>query len=379
MKRLFWAAMGVALISMVFAACVEKYTIQIDATEGGTVEGHNGEYKEGETVVFTAVPADGYYFTKWSDGKTDNPRTVAVYDDLTLTAQFAQYPLITIYASDNGKVSPDVSGRYAPGSNVTITAKPDTDYFFAGWSDGNFDNPRTIFIETSNVTISAEFVDAARSIVNLGLPSGKRWARCNLGAVNPWDYGDYYAWGETQTKDNYSWNNYRYCNGDYDKLTKYNYNADCGIVDNKTTLESADDVATAVLGSDYLMPTNDDWCELSRECYWVWTETYNNHNVNGYIVYKAKSAEDKGKKVYADDTPSASYSFDDAHIFLPAAGVRDDASLYRAGAGGYYWSSSLYIPQDANYCGFYRGGIDIGQADCYERCCGVSVRPVKRP
>ena len=70
-----------ALLATVFAGCKEDeptYMVQVTATEGGTIEGQNGEYKEGETVVFTAVPAEGYYFTKWSDGNTENPREIEI-------------------------------------------------------------------------------------------------------------------------------------------------------------------------------------------------------------------------------------------------------------------------------------------------------------
>lgn len=57
--------------------------------------------------------------------------------------------------------------------------------------------------------------------VDLGLPSGLLWATCNLGAATPEEYGDYYAWGETATKEVYNWSTYKYCNGGYDQLTKY--------------------------------------------------------------------------------------------------------------------------------------------------------------
>ena len=127
------------------------------------------------------------------------------------------------------------------------------------------------------------------------------------------------------------------------------------------------------------MPTNAEWEELYSQCYWVWTENYNNRNARGYIVYKAKSAGDKGIKVYYDDTPSASYSNSDAHIFLPAAGYRDNASLGRAGSRGYYWSASLYTssPYDARNVYFYSGYVSPAYGS--GRCCGFSVRPVKRP
>ena len=387
MRRLFWAAMGVALISMVFANCKKEdptYLVQVTSTEGGTVEGQNGEYKEGETVVFTAVPADDYYFTKWSDGNTDNPRTITISNkDITLTVEFAQSPLVTISASDNGTIETDVNGRYAPGNTVTVTAKPDDGCGFMRWSDGNTDNPRTITIGDEDVSLAALFaILVFAPTVDLGLESGTLWATCNLGAEKPWEYGGYYAWGETQTKDIYEWETYKYCQGTGKTLTKYCLDAEFGndiFTDNLTTLEAADDAAATVLGAGWTMPTNADWKELGSQCYWVWTETYNNQNVRGYIIYKAKSASDKGIVVYVGGTPSASYSLKDAHIFLPTAGCRTDTYGGDGWEGG-YWSASLqnYPNYNALTCSF-DSRHTYPWTSAYERYVGLSIRPVKRP
>ena len=81
--------------------------------------------------------------------------------------------------------------------------------------------------------------------VDLGL--SVKWATCNVGANNPEDYGDYFAWGETTTKDTYNWSTYKYCNGDYDLLTKYcnkSSYGNNGFTDNKTQLELSDDAAS---------------------------------------------------------------------------------------------------------------------------------------
>ncbi len=444
MRRLVWAAMGVALISMVFAGCKEDptYSVQVTATEGGTVEGQNGEYKEGETVVFTAIPADGYYFTNWSDGNTDNPRSIVTTSDISLTAkfigvtpkeggivetkkegnsfvftavpsngyyftqwsdgstdnprtitisasditleaQFAQNALITITAGSNGTIGGSDNGRYAQGETLTFTAIPAMGYCFSQWSDGNISNPREITVGKDDISLTAEFVEQpAIATVDLGLESGNLWATCNVGAVNPWNYGGYYAWGETQTKDDYSWDTYKYCKGSIESFTKYCNKADYGnngFTDTLTTLEAADDAATAAFGEGWAMPTNAEWEELYSQCYWVWTENYNNRNARGYIVYKAKSAGDKGIKVYYDGTPSASYSLTDAHIFLPAAGDRYLTNLYSAGLGGYYWSASLHEndPYGARCCDF--DSSDVNPSDYDFRFYGLSVRPVKRP
>ena len=90
--------------------------------------------------------------------------------------------------------------------------------------------------------------------VDLGLPSGTLWATCNLGASSPEEYGDYYAWGETEQKDYYDWDTYKF--GEEFNLTKYN------IEDGKTILDLEDDAANVVLGGEWHMPTKKQIEEL---------------------------------------------------------------------------------------------------------------------
>lgn len=127
------------------------------------------------------------------------------------------------------------------------------------------------------------------------------------------------------------------------------------------------------------MPTVEDWKELDSLCYWVWTNNYNGTSVAGYIIYKAKSEHDKGRIIIDDGTPSVSYSLSDAHIFLPAAGWRNDSGLNSAGFSGNYWSSSLdeSKPSCARNCDFSSRGV--GPSMTSGRFVGLSVRPVKRP
>ena len=101
--------------------------------------------------------------------------------------------------------------------------------------------------------------------VDLGLPSGTLWATCNVGANSPEEYGDYFAWGETQPKEYYDWSTYQYCNGSHYMLTKYcptsgyGYN---GFTDNLTILLPEDDASTVNCGSDWRIPTSEEWREL---------------------------------------------------------------------------------------------------------------------
>ena len=184
--------------------------------------------------------------------------------------------------------------------------------------------------------------------VDLGL--SVKWATMNVGATTPEEYGDYFAWGEVKPKEEYVWSTYKWCNGSKNTLTKYCTNSEYGTVDNKTVLESADDVAAVNWGASWRMPTDAELTELREQCTWTWTTQ---NGVNGYKV-----------------TGSNGNS-----IFLPAAGYRSDSSLYDAGSYGYYWSSSLDAdsPYDA-----YELYFDSDNVYWYDdnRSFGQSVRPV---
>lgn len=193
--------------------------------------------------------------------------------------------------------------------------------------------------------------------VDLGLPSGIKWATCNVGAEKPEDYGNYYAWGEVLSKADYSWATYKYANGtswEDPKLTKYCNNAsygDNGFTDDKTTLDPEDDAAHVNWGSNWRMPTDAEWNELLDNCTWTWTTQ---NGVNGYQV--------------ASKTNSNS-------IFLPAAGARFDSYLGDVGDYGYYWSSSLYGSLSYFAWYLYFNSDYVGGGYCY-RNGGLSVRPV---
>ena len=186
--------------------------------------------------------------------------------------------------------------------------------------------------------------------VDLGL--SVQWYSVNLGATTPEGYGDYYAWGEVWPRNVYSWANYTY--GDYDSETstytmyKYNTLESYGTVDNKTTLEASDDVATAVLGSGARIPTKAEWQELLDNTTAEWTTV---NNVNGCKFTAANGSS----------------------LFLPAAGYRGGSSLYSGGTHGYYWSSSLnesypggawnmFFSSDGQYVGSSRRNRGYGQS-----------------
>ena len=195
-------------------------------------------------------------------------------------------------------------------------------------------------------------IENGHEYVDLGLPSGTKWATCNVGASKPEEYGNYYAWGETEPKDYYDWSTYKWCNGSKTTLTKYNTSSSSGTVDNKTVLELADDAARANWGGAWRMPTDAEWTELRENCTWTWTTK---NGVNGYEV-KSKTNGNS--------------------IFLPAAGYRDDDDLSYAGVCGYYWSSSLSTNYPCNAWFVYFISDGVYRSNNYCRYYGRSVRPV---
>ncbi len=191
--------------------------------------------------------------------------------------------------------------------------------------------------------------------IDLGL--SVKWATCNIGASKPEEYGDYYAWGETEPKTNYGSSTYKWCNDSYTTLTKYCNNSiygNNGFTDTKTTLDPDDDVAHVKWGGDWRMPTNDEFTELLNNC--TWTQTTLN-GVNGYRVTSNKSG------------------YTDRSIFLPAAGYHSTSHLNYVGSFGYYWSSSLRTDYPNNVWGVYFDSGNHDTCNCY-RGDGQPVRPV---
>jgi hypothetical protein len=166
--------------------------------------------------------------------------------------------------------------------------------------------------------------------VDLGLPSGLKWATCNVGADSPEEYGDYFAWGEVEPKPTYDWSTYKY-GTDWNQLTKYCYDRDYGkdgFTDTKTVLDPGDDAATMNWGGTWRMPTIAEQQELIDNCKWNWTTQ------NGVSGYKVTGPNGNS-------------------IFLPAAGYMYEGTLCRDGSRGHYWSSSLYTDGPDRACYVY--------------------------
>ena len=249
----------------------------------------------GSEVTVIATPDEDCDFIGWFIGdeetpvSTDAEYTFVVADsDMTLTAKFSKRPVVTLRSAGHGSISfKDVSGSSVavlPGSEVTVVATPNEDCDFIGWFIGDAETPVSTdaeytFVVEEDITLIAQFSIPVGEAIDLGLPSGTKWANMNVAASTPEEYGGYYAWGETEEKDNYSWSTYKWCRGSYDTQTKYCTDSSYGTVDNKTVLDPEDDVAHVKWGGTWRMPTLDEQKELLNKCTWNWTTQ---NGVNGY-------------------------------------------------------------------------------------------------
>ncbi len=219
--------------------------------------------------------------------------------------------------------------------------------------------------------------------VDLGLST--LWATCNVGADNPVEYGDYFAWGETEPyykpgyaraekakwkkgkERGYSWDSYSYCEGSESTMTKYCVSSTHGQVDDKHILELADDAAHVNWGGEWRIPSAAEVSELTNLDNTIWTwYGIGNSEFGGVAGFKVQSK----KPGYTDN-----------YIFLPAAGRYYGGEFDFAGMGGSYWYNTLY---GFEFCYSYSAGVfglneEPDKARGFStRAQGFSVRPVCR-
>ena len=298
--------------------------------------------KDGSGVKATCEVEVKQYVTSITLDKTSLPLAIGSEATLSVTSVLpdnANNKSVTWSSSDSSIATVDNHGK------VTAKAKGNA-IIKATANDG------------SGVSTSCDVLvrktPCPAGAVDLGL--SVYWGTTNIGASKPKDYGDYYAWGETTTKSNYSWSTYEFSPGINQNFPLYKYNTSIsfGTVDNKTVLDPKDDVAHVKLGANWRMPTDAEWTELRTKCTWTWVTNYNGTGINGRLVTATNGNS----------------------IFLPAAGDRYGTDLFGVGSNGYYWSSSLDTdsPDDAWSFTFKSSG-NVSRSSYY-RCFGQSVRPV---
>ena len=246
--------------------------------------------------------------------------------------------------------------QYFEGSGVYWSATLDGTYssqaraFFFNENNGNTTNGER-YSGYSVRPVKGE--SHSSKYVELG--PGVKWAKMNVGASSPEETGDYFAWGETSSKDSYSWNNYKW--GTYSSagpnITKYNSNSEYGTVDGRTTLLSEDDAATVNWGGDWRTPTLDEWNWLMENC------TMESVTQNGVAGYKFTSNVT---------------GYEGNSIFFPAAGYYL-SSLNGVGSVMSYWGSNVYDGDNSSVA----FQVNQNSSGFDSRCTGRPVRAVYMP
>lgn len=215
---------------------------------------------------------------------------------------------------------------------ATLTTFAQTKHTVNVWIDGQ----KTVVENVDSLTFT-EDVKPTMEYVDLGL--SVKWATCNLGAAKEDETGDYFSWGETAKKDDYSAGYWKFANGD-----KYNDE------DNKLVLDAEDDAATAALGADWKTPNYDEMDELMNKCDWTWTT---DKERAGYLV----TSKENGNS-----------------IFLPVTGSIDEYGLYGEGKYVLLWTSERPTGKNTPYYLFsIKAGSKLGNTYAY---VGVPIRPV---
>ena len=225
----------------------------------------------------------------------------------------------------------------------------------------NFEYPTVSYVQETDLVYFME--KTLYEFVDLGLPSGTKWASCNVGAEKPEDFGLYFAWGETEgysgitAEKGFYWGDYKYSSGQtsststsFKGVTKYNNKSTSGTVDNLTVLEQVDDAAY-VSDNTCRMPTKTDLEELTANTTSTW------ETLNG--VY--------GRRFTSKTNGNS--------IFVPAAGNCFNGSVNNVGSSGGLWSSSLIesVSRNAWNLSFDSDGVYVSGGN---RCNGFSVRAV---
>lgn len=160
------------------------------------------------------------------------------------------------------------------------------------------------------------------AVVDLGVDV--LWATCNIGAASPEQYGYYFAWGETQSKEEYYWSTYSHCDGEPSAIKKYVFDENLGTVDHKNTLEPVDDAAKQLMGDSWSIPSRAMYQELLYRC------NYKCCKLNDTWGYLFTSKENGNS------------------IFFPLSGMRDPKDIFFSSERGYYWSNELYTGDKDN-------------------------------
>ena len=321
-----------------------NYSLSVTGLEANTTYYYrayavvDGEYVYGEVRSFTTNQNVSVTTGSAADITSSGATLSGSIDgaDQSLTCGIIYGTSSSLSSSNGTKKSTTSQGSYS----LSVTGlDANTTYYYRAYAvvDGE-----SVYGEVRSFTTVSSVTVTSGDAIDLGL--SVKWASCNVGAESPEDYGDYFAWGETETKYHYLENNSDTYWLSFSQL-KSN-----GVIDSDGNLTAAYDAAMVNWGKDWRMPTSNEVNELINNCTWEWITQ---NGVNGFKV-----------------TGSNGNS-----IFLPAAGWRYNTSLNDAGSYGYYWSAShpnnvsgraYYLYFNSGYCYLDYNGIYKGR----------TVRPV---
>ena len=191
--------------------------------------------------------------------------------------------------------------------------------------------------------------------VDLGLPSGTKWATCNVGADKETDYGLYFAWGETvgysriTSMKQFCWEDYKFSKCGSNKFTKYNG------TDRKNVLDLKDDAVQVNMGGKWHIPTKEQIKELMSNTESTWVSNYNGSGVNGILL---TSKSDNSKK-----------------LFLPACGFLGNGYSTYASCFVFLLSSSVFSFDDC-YSTAFGFNLDAASVVKCHRAFGFCIRGV---
>ena len=319
----------------------ENFTLSFDANSGeGSMESISLEYGEYKFLPLPSFTKEGYVSVSWNteaDGSGTaytNKSQISLTENTTLYAIWEESVSISFDANGGSNTMLPMYIPINKESTLVSNVFKKEGFTFMSWNT-KADGTGIVYVDkstitsTENITLYAQWNQSTYhngyEYVDLGL--SVKWATCNVGADSPYEYGDYYAWGEVETKSTFIPSDYNSTN-------------------NSTVLSLSYDAANANWGGEWRTPSVTEYRELmnSDNCTWVWTD-------KGCVVISKKNGNS---------------------IFLPASGYRYSRLLH-AGLLGLYWSNSSSGGSFANHMHIQSGYTSIGESGYYS---GLTVRPV---
>ena len=305
-------------------------------------------YSNGTLQFACDTPGVSYRYNISAGNSNETSQTSVTLDNFTLEVWVTAYmPDGSLEDSESGYASIDINpaggGSSAQGGDLNgdgVLSVGDLT-MLANMIVGKGNNQQGG--EQGNTNDEHEYVD-------LGLPSGTLWATTNIGATNPEDAGDFFAWGETTPKSEYSWGTYFDTNDGGSSFDTYSAKG-------LTELTTDDDAAYQIWGSDWRIPTTDQLAELINSTYTTAVFTTQN-NVNGWLITSLSNNNS---------------------IFLPNTGYRTGTSLNEEGTSSGYWSRQLDSNNQGGALRLYPNSSAISMNGSTWRWCGYPIRPVKNP